>query len=227
MADNVTLNAGSGGSVMATDDISSVHHQLVKVEYGVDGDANMVSGTNPLPVVVSGNGTQNLPFIRYLDTVGDGSGTKNAAVDHSGAAESYQITPGAGVIMRVQRLVFYIRDGATWDYDKYGTAVVLTNGIEIRVYDAGTPATVLDISHAIPIKSTGHLAGFCGNISAITTSAGTDHMVSCVLDFTACGQVLRLDGDADEQLEVVLHDDFSGLVEHYFVAYGYTESAAT
>lgn len=50
MADNVTLNAGTGGAVLATDDIASVHYQRVKVTYGGDGSATDVSTSNPLPV---------------------------------------------------------------------------------------------------------------------------------------------------------------------------------
>ena len=51
MVDNVTLNPGSGGIDLATDEISSVHHQKVKIEYGLDGSATEVSHTNPLPIV--------------------------------------------------------------------------------------------------------------------------------------------------------------------------------
>lgn len=50
MADNVTLNAGSGGVDLATDEITSVHHQYVKIEYGADGAATPVSDSNPLPI---------------------------------------------------------------------------------------------------------------------------------------------------------------------------------
>lgn len=50
MADNTELDAGSGGDVIATDDIGGVKHQRVKVEYGADGSATDVSSTNPLPV---------------------------------------------------------------------------------------------------------------------------------------------------------------------------------
>lgn len=50
MADNITLNPGSGGSIVASDDVSGVQHQLVKLEYGADGSATQVSGTAPLPV---------------------------------------------------------------------------------------------------------------------------------------------------------------------------------
>jgi len=52
MADNVAITAGSGTTV-ATDDIGGVHHQLVKIEFGVADSATMVSSSNPLPVTVS------------------------------------------------------------------------------------------------------------------------------------------------------------------------------
>lgn len=53
MADNTQLNAGTGGDVVATDDIAGVKYQRVKVNYGVDGVAVDVSAANPLPVGLS------------------------------------------------------------------------------------------------------------------------------------------------------------------------------
>jgi hypothetical protein len=50
VADNTTLNTGSGGDVIATDDISGVKHQRVKIEHGADGSATDVSQASPLPV---------------------------------------------------------------------------------------------------------------------------------------------------------------------------------
>ena len=50
-ADNVTANAGSGGSVFATDDISSVHYPRTKLVHGADGSNDGdVANANPLPV---------------------------------------------------------------------------------------------------------------------------------------------------------------------------------
>lgn len=43
MADNTTLNSGSGGDVIASDDIGGVKHQRVKVEFGADGSATDVA----------------------------------------------------------------------------------------------------------------------------------------------------------------------------------------
>lgn len=48
MADNVGITEGSDKTV-ATDDVSSVHHQLVKIEHGADGTATMTSSAAPLP----------------------------------------------------------------------------------------------------------------------------------------------------------------------------------
>jgi hypothetical protein len=55
MADNTTLNTGSGGDVIATDDIAGVKYQRVKLTLGADGvnDGDVASG-NALPVDGSG-----------------------------------------------------------------------------------------------------------------------------------------------------------------------------
>ncbi len=55
MADNVTLDAGSGGSVIATDDISNVHYPITKIGYGALDSVNLVTSisTNPFPVALS------------------------------------------------------------------------------------------------------------------------------------------------------------------------------
>jgi hypothetical protein len=53
MTDNVTLNAGSGGAVLATDDVSGVHYQINKLAYGALDTATLVTTTNRLPVDVA------------------------------------------------------------------------------------------------------------------------------------------------------------------------------
>lgn len=50
MSDNVTLNPGADGAVIATDDNAGVHHQYVKVEWGGDGTFTPVTADNALPV---------------------------------------------------------------------------------------------------------------------------------------------------------------------------------
>jgi len=50
MADNTTLNTGSGGDTIATDDISGVKYPRSKITIGVDGtNDGDVSSSNPMP----------------------------------------------------------------------------------------------------------------------------------------------------------------------------------
>lgn len=67
MADDVTLNAGSGGDVIAADDISSVKFQRVKLTLGADGvNDGDISSTNPIPGIhaslQSSNNTTTTPL---------------------------------------------------------------------------------------------------------------------------------------------------------------------
>jgi hypothetical protein len=50
MANNAELNAGSGGVILATDEVGGVHHQYVKAEWGADDTATPVTLTDGLPV---------------------------------------------------------------------------------------------------------------------------------------------------------------------------------
>lgn len=51
MADNTQLNTGAGGDVVASDDISGVKFQRIKLIHGIDGiNDGDIAGTNPLPV---------------------------------------------------------------------------------------------------------------------------------------------------------------------------------
>lgn len=54
MADNVELNAGTGGAILATDDVGGVHYQINKLAYGALDSATLVSTSNPLPISDAG-----------------------------------------------------------------------------------------------------------------------------------------------------------------------------
>jgi hypothetical protein len=53
MADNTTLNPGVGGDTIASDDVSGVKHQIVKVAFGADGAATRVTSSVGLPVAIA------------------------------------------------------------------------------------------------------------------------------------------------------------------------------
>lgn len=54
MADNIELNAGTGGATLRTDDDGTAHWQYVKLAYGADNTQTIVSTSNPLPVDIRG-----------------------------------------------------------------------------------------------------------------------------------------------------------------------------
>lgn len=49
MADNTVINPGTGGDVIATDDVAGVKFQRMKVCFGADGTAADVAASAPLP----------------------------------------------------------------------------------------------------------------------------------------------------------------------------------
>lgn len=53
MADNTTLNTGTGGDVIAADDVGGIKHQRVKIGHGVDGAATDVHAHDGFPIVPS------------------------------------------------------------------------------------------------------------------------------------------------------------------------------
>lgn len=134
MADYVELNSGSGGAKMAADEISTLHHQRVKLQHGADGSATDVSTASPLPVQVH-DGTTGVSvtaggavYTNIRNAAGTemgttssplqvqiGDGTDQATVDSSGnlnvvlaegIADDAAFTPGTSKVVPV---------GATFD----------------------------------------------------------------------------------------------------------------
>jgi len=65
MADNTTLNPGTGGDNIASDDIGGIKFQRVKPAWGVDGSAVDTSETSPLPVAAYGELIEAIEAMRF------------------------------------------------------------------------------------------------------------------------------------------------------------------
>lgn len=86
MADDLVLNSGSGGATLATDEISSVHHQRVKVQHGADGFATDVSAASPMPTTANAGTNLNTSALALesggnLDTLAAGVSGSEYQVD--------------------------------------------------------------------------------------------------------------------------------------------------
>lgn len=65
MADNTTLNVGTGGDLIASDDIGGVKFQRVKLIHGDNGiNAGDVSTTNPMPIGAYGELMEAIEALR-------------------------------------------------------------------------------------------------------------------------------------------------------------------
>lgn len=104
MADNIQLNEGAGGQILATEDIGGVQHELIIMEFSDGaGGATKVSAVNPLPVLASidttglatsaiqTDGTQKTQIVDAggdAVTVTGGKLDVNASIDTTGLSTS-------------------------------------------------------------------------------------------------------------------------------------------
>ena len=156
-------------------------------------------------------------IFRALDTVGNGSGTINAVGDYSTTAQSFRIsdTSGRGIIHRI--IVSY-RDSGAFDTELYGNGIALTNGVRVFLKDSSDQ--IIQEYTAFPIKSNGDWAAHCYDWTYFQEGAG-DNYAAIRWTFSKSGKPVTVKFHEGEYFEVLLNDDFSGLIEHKFVVQGH------
>ena len=119
MADGVTLNAGSGGAVIATDDDGTAHHQYVKLEFGADNTQTKVTSSVGLPVTELGRAAV-LHFQASIPTTAGGTALASNACKEAtvknllsnsniiwvgitgvSASNGYELNPGEALTLKV------------------------------------------------------------------------------------------------------------------------------
>ena len=165
-------------------------------------------------------GEQKPIISRLLDIVGDGSGSTVGVGDFSVTPRSLKITPPAGKIYRISRLVVKIKDNGSIDAAKYGNGQTLTTGIIVKETDLGGDKNALTGQQNILTNADWGLYCFDTDVKPWGTG---DEYLFVRWTFSKSGQFIRLVGDNSESLEIVLNDDFSGLTEHSFTIQGYEE----
>jgi hypothetical protein len=167
-------------------------------------------------------GAKPTPLYRYLDTDGDGTGTKNANGDYSGGEEIFYIQPPAGQIYNLNRMIVTVYDTTVIQAEEYGNlGAALGTGIVIRVSDDN--GVLLDLTDGIPITTNAEWTQLCYDADVKAWGSGNE-LVTVRWTFVKAGYPLRLVGDNNERLEVVLNDALDGLLSHYFMVQGYEES---
>ena len=160
---------------------------------------------------------------RYLDTNGNGTGTKSAVGDYSVTPETFFIQPAAGTYYFLYRILFSVEDNGAPNAGFYGSNLTLTNGVILRSKTGAAEDT--DFTDGIPIKRNAEFGRLAYDSTPQSYGIG-DNFVLCRFTFDKFGGPLVLKGDDSQSLEIALNDDFSGLTGHYFMVEGQEATAA-
>lgn len=171
-------------------------------------------------VRTTGSGKQNPLITHILDTDGDKTGTIEAIGDYSVTPEIFYLQPPAGEVWQLTRLLFFVQDSGSFDADNWGNNITLTNGIILRIQDDS--GTIFDFTQQVPIVSSGHLGVYMFDVEVFTWGSG-DEILAARYTFAKSGANIRLIGDNNERFEVLLNDDFTGLVSQHFMVQGFKE----
>jgi hypothetical protein len=159
-------------------------------------------------------------IFRYLDTNGDGTGTKNANGDYSSAAERFLITPPVGQTYFLNRMIIQVYDTTGMQAQEYGSLTSeLSNGIYLRVRDP-SDAVKLDLTDGIPIVKNSDWGGLCYDVDVKTWGSGNEALV-VRWTFANAGNPLVL--PSGWSLNVELNDNLDGLIEHLFIIQGWRD----
>jgi hypothetical protein len=128
-------------------------------------------------------------LVRHLDTVGDGSGTKNVVADYSSGAQAFKLAPAAGQIFFIENLNIFLDAGAAMPAGVFGAlGAALTNGFRPKIKDAGQ--TIADFMDGIPLKQNGQFGLFNKPGFYVDPGAGGDPFwdnVVTLADFEGTG----------------------------------------
>lgn len=154
MADNVQLNPGAGGSVVAADDIGGVVFQRVKVVHGADGtNDGDVSRTNPLPVLAMDHDRTVLAFWAVAAASGT-TGTETAVTLSRSNAPGATVTsaaswtPTTGKRFRITSIALATRGNAT------ATAQATTFSLRVNTGGAATTTSAVMLAARLATPAT-------------------------------------------------------------------------
>jgi len=159
-----------------------------------------------------------LPFYRFIEENGDGSGAKVHNLDYSGG-KVLKIIPAAGETIILHRMISEVQDTRVgFNVDSFGGLSELTNGIQIKLENA--QGVLVDLTGGLPIKTNSDWGRFCYDVARIDYGNG-DFSLQSRWTFNNAGMPLKLDSNDGEFLAMYFQDDFRGLSHMSFNFQGY------
>jgi len=162
-------------------------------------------------------GTGGVPerrlFIRPLTDTGMPGGICDAIGDYENEEKDFFIEARPGEKLAIVSLVVSVVDAGTFDAGKYGNNIILKNGIKVRHVQSGKTGTLCQT-----VKTNLDWATMFYNTNLSRFGTGSDYL-HALWEIKNCsgGPLVLYDGD---RLVFNLHDDFTNLVSHRFMAHG-------
>jgi hypothetical protein len=158
----------------------------------------------------------------FLDTNGDGTGTIDATGDYSGAADDFFYTVPSEAYIQIIGLSVLIRDGAKFELGGYGaSALALSNGIEVIIYDAAQDEEVV-IAGGLPITTNTDWLGICASaeIVAVTGGGGGGNETAWAVKLHCGTEKHPLILEPGDKMIIRVSDSFIHLDDHKFFIQG-------
>ncbi len=153
---------------------------------------------------------------RYIDVFASNGSTFNATEDYS-TNMTFKIQPPKNESWIISRLLVTIEDFGTFDAAEYGNGIMLTNGIRVATNQSGRET---NITNGANVMSNAHWARFSYDTTPIDFGTG-NNFLAVRWTFSKSGTWIKLDGSTNDSINVILRDDFSGLVTHTFNFQGF------
>lgn len=152
------------------------------------------------------------------------SGEFNIATNLSGQTEPVWCGPGPGKKWVLNGLHVNIQDNAQFNATKYGGITGLVQGIWMARTSGSNASVIQGIGQddaSLRIYHNGDIAKYADNYRYVSFATGDDMVIGEFHFPSLWNTTFDLDGDKVERLALFCNDEFSGLVEHQWVAHGY------
>jgi len=119
----------------------------------------------------------------------------------------------------INRMLVYIEDTGTFDAEKYGNGLTLSNGIKVQIIDAEGNVD-LDFLDGFTITSNGEWKAMCHDYAHDAEGVG-DENASVRWTWGKSGKLVEM--KAGMKVRVTIQDNLAGLEKHWFQIQGYQE----
>lgn len=163
-------------------------------------------------------------FFRLADTVGDGSGTKQALGDYSSDPTAFRVRAQPGEHLVIERMILELVCADFDDSGLYGTGPKLTNGIVLYVTDNDGTILYYLTDEDYPVSTNAEWAHQCFDFEIFDNRLPTgDEYAAARWTFAKTGKPVEL--LPGWSLNVLCQDDLrtvtTGLTEHGFNMHGW------